>query len=150
MAVGFRTYDFESEEYAQACELRELILRVPLGLRLTAADVAGEAEQLHFGGFDPEGNLLACVIAVPQAGSTVKIRQMAVAASHQGRGIGRALMIELHTELHRRGFDRFVLNARVSAIGFYTKLGYSAFGNEFTEVGIPHFRMEMKLPAADA
>jgi hypothetical protein len=37
------------------------------------------------------------------------------------------------------------MHARVNALGFYKKLGYTTFGNEFTEVTLPHFMMEKKL-----
>jgi predicted GNAT family N-acyltransferase len=34
------------------------------------------------------------------------------------------------------------MHARMTAVGFYTKLGYAKVGHEFREVGIPHVRME--------
>ena len=138
----FRELQYGSAEYRAACSLRDVVLRIPLGLRLSEADVDGEEYQLHFGGLDQDGRLIACVIAVPQQKATVKIRQMAVANNHQGCGVGRALMNALHAELQSRGWNQFVLNARVSAVGFYSKLGYRAMGVEFMEVGIPHLQME--------
>jgi predicted GNAT family N-acyltransferase len=137
----FHELQYGSEGYLAACSLRDQVLRMPLGLRLSDADREGEAEQLHFGGLDHDGILVACVIAVPQSGSIIKVRQMAVAENHQGRGVGRALMDAVHAELQSRGWNHFVLNARVSAVGFYEKLGYLASGDEFMEVGIPHLRM---------
>jgi predicted GNAT family N-acyltransferase len=40
---------------------------------------------------------------------------------------------------------RIFLNARGTAIGFYAKLGYTGVGEEFTEVGIPHLRMDKAI-----
>jgi len=37
------------------------------------------------------------------------------------------------------------MHARKTAIGFYEKSGYSVIGDEFTEVGIPHFEMVKKI-----
>ena len=138
----FRELDYGSNEYKDACSLRDQVLRTPLGLRLGETDLQGEEDQLHFGGWDEDGILIACVIAVPQSEAVVKIRQMAVATEHQGLGIGRELMAALHTELESRGWNQFVLNARAYAVGFYAKLGYCPVGVEFMEVGIPHLRMD--------
>ena len=47
-----RPIDYDSPAYHAVRELRRRFLREPLGLELTAADVAGEAEQHHYGLFD--------------------------------------------------------------------------------------------------
>ena len=44
-----------------------------------------------------------------------------------------------------RGYRMMTMHARKSAIGFYEKLGYKIYGNEFVEVTIPHFEMHKKL-----
>jgi predicted GNAT family N-acyltransferase len=40
------------------------------------------------------------------------------------------------------GITHLLMHARLSAVGFYQKLGYEKVGGSFTEVGIPHVRME--------
>ena len=55
------------------------------------------------------------------------------------------MMNDLEANLRARGFTRFVLHERVSAVGFYEKLGYSIVGGEFVEVAIPHQKMEKIL-----
>jgi predicted GNAT family N-acyltransferase len=37
------------------------------------------------------------------------------------------------------------MHARKTAMGFYEKLGYEKIGDEFTEVTIPHYKMEKRL-----
>ena len=37
------------------------------------------------------------------------------------------------------------MHARMTAVGFYAKLGYTRVGDGFTEVGIPHVKMEKRL-----
>jgi hypothetical protein len=37
------------------------------------------------------------------------------------------------------------LHARKIVAGFYSRLGYTTIGGEFTEVGIPHLKMEKQL-----
>ena len=128
-------------EYLQELALRDEVLRRPLGLVLTDGDVSNDAEQLHFGLFDADGSLTACVVAVPATLSKANIRQMAVSPALQSQGLGRRLMEALEKELRARGFHEFELHARRSAEGFYHRLGYTTEGGEFTEVTIPHVKM---------
>ena len=137
----FKQIGFGTAEYRRECLLREEVLRRPLGLSLSGEDLAGEESQFHFGLFDSVGELVACVIAAPLSPTEAKIRQMAVAPSHQGKGAGRQLMRELEESLRARGFRSFTLDARSSAVGFYEKLGYTTVGGEFVEVTVPHFKM---------
>ena len=143
-ALEFRPIPPASEAYRLECELRNEVLRRPLGLDLRDDDLSAEADQLHFGLFDGE-SLVACVIVMPLTPSEVKLRQMAVFPAAQGRGLGRQLLEQLHLELVRQGREKIVLHARMSAIGFYSKLGYHVEGEEFTEVGIPHRKMWKRL-----
>ena len=137
----FREIVFETEEYRLECGLRDEVLRRPLGLALTAEELAGEGDQLHFGLFEPDGGLVACVVAIRISPGDARIRQMAVSPVHQGRGLGKRLMKALETELRSRGFTNLVLHARASAVGFYEKLGYTVDGDEFIDVSVSHFRM---------
>jgi predicted GNAT family N-acyltransferase len=141
-ALDLRSIAFGSEEYKQTCELRNEVLRLPLGLNLYSEDLELEKEQWHFGLFDQGTELIACVIAVPQASGKAKLRQMAVKAGHEGNGVGRRMLLSLETLLATRDVMQLSLHARISAAGFYEKLGYVRSGEPFVEVGIPHIRME--------
>ena len=71
---------------------------------------------------------------------------MAVLEGLQGQGFGRAIMAGVEEILANEGrIKRIFLNARGTAIGFYSKLRYVGTGDEFIEVGIPHQRMEKTL-----
>ncbi|MCK9467916.1 MAG: GNAT family N-acetyltransferase [Porticoccaceae bacterium] len=131
---------YGSEAYRAECELRQAVLRLPLGLSLYEEDLGAEATQLHFGLFETD-TLLACIIANPVSSSEVKLRQMAVSPNHQGRGYGHLLLKKLETELSDRGYTAATLHARASAIDFYRKAGFKSFGSEFMEIGIPHQQM---------
>ncbi len=139
--MDFRQIEFGSAEYRLEYDLRHRVLRVPIGLSLHDEDLSGEAGHLHFGLFEAE-QLLACAIAVPTSSVSAKIRQMAVDAQQQNRGLGRILLDHLHRELEAKGLTHFHLHSRITAAVFYEKLGYIRTGSEFTEVGIPHIRME--------
>lgn len=145
----FRIIDFESEAYQQTLGLREEVLRRPLGRSLSARDLYGEREQWHFGLFDSDGRLTACLVAAPGRHHSVRLRQMAVDPEYRSRGLGRQLMRKTEEELARRGITSIRLHARTSAAGFYTRLGYRTTDDEFMEVGIPHQAMRKTL-AGDA
>jgi ribosomal protein S18 acetylase RimI-like enzyme len=139
----FREIAFGSDDYARELRLREEVLRAPLGLALSAQDLSGEEAQRHFGIFEPggAGMLVACVVAAPRSATEARIRQMAVAPSRQGEGLGRRLLEEVEADLRARGFTRLALSARASAVGFYERLGYRIEGGEYVAHTIPHVRM---------
>ena len=70
--MNFRQITYGSQEYERAWALREEGLRAPLGLSLRDENLAPEKNQLHFGLFEPDGTLVACVIAVPLAALGLK------------------------------------------------------------------------------
>ena len=137
----FKEIAFGTAEYRLECELRNDVLRKPLGLSLTVEELAREEDQLHFGLFGPDDNLVACVVAVKLSPTDARIRQMAVSPVHQRKGLGKRVMSELETDLRSRGFTNLVLHARASAVGFYKTLGYTVVGDEFIDVTVAHLRM---------
>lgn len=133
----FTEIAYGSDLYRQSLHLREQVLRVPLGLTLSASDMAGEDQQKHFGIVEQHA-LLACLVIKAGQQPLAKLRQMAVAPAMQGRGLGRLLVDAAELWLRQAGFDQVVLDARETAIGFYQSLGYRVDGPVFQQVGIPH------------
>jgi predicted GNAT family N-acyltransferase len=132
---------FGSDLYAKELELRNGVLRKPIGLKYSEADLQNESVYRHFG-LLLESHLAACLMVVPHPGEVFQIRQMAVRSDLQGRGYGRFLMTAVEAVLRKGTVTRVFLNARGTAIDFYSKLGYQPVGGIFTEVGVPHLRME--------
>lgn len=145
-----REIHFGSPEFDAECDLRQRVLRAPLGLDLYDEDLELEKNQLHFGLFDSSGLLVACVIAAPLASTQAKIRQMAVSTERQRRGLGRDLLNRVEAILRARGIASLTLHARLSAIEFYRCLGYTASGGTFIEVGLPHVEMRKELSDTEA
>ena len=124
--------------------LRMDILRKPLGLSFDPAELEKEKEDVLMGAFEDD-RLLGCCLLTRQDQHTMRLRQMAVPNSMQGKGIGRALMIFAENIARDLGYKKLCMHARKTALGFYEKLGYSTAGEEFTEVTIPHYIMEKAL-----
>ena len=140
---------WRSDLYRQEVELRDRLLRAPLGLAFDADELDAEQQQLHFGIIDEQSTLIACVVVVPRGSTHAKIRQMVVDEPYQRQGIGASLLRGTETELTHRGFQSIELSARDLATGFYEKLGYRVEGEPFIEVRIPHFKMTKLLLPAD-
>ena len=124
--------------------LRNEILRKPLGLLFSDEELEKEKEDILMGAFEDDKLLGCCLLTRVDAG-TVRLRQMAVPNNMQGKGIGRALMIFAENIARDLGYKKLCMHARTTAVGFYQKLGYGITGDAFTEVTIPHYIMEKVL-----
>jgi predicted GNAT family N-acyltransferase len=136
--------DHGTKEYLQMVNLRNEILRKPLGLGFDKNDLEQEKEDILMGAFEDE-RLLGCCLMTRMDATTIRLRQMAVPNNMQGKGIGRALMIFAENIARDLGYRKLCMHARTTAVGFYQKLGYSINGEEFMEVTIPHYVMEKSL-----
>ena len=74
-----------------------------------------------------------------------QIRYMAIAPSHRGQGIGAGVLRALEARAIARGVECIRLNARESAIGFYTRHGYIDIGEGPTPWGVVHRVMEKRF-----
>ena len=138
--MKFVEIEWKSSRYESEIDLRDRLLRAPLGLTFTAEDLDAEASQLHFG-MVQDGELVACAVVVPLPEGVGKLRQMAVDPPYQRRGVGSRLIREIEGELGMREFVKLELHARKEAVTFYQRLGYAIEGDEFLEVKIPHRKM---------
>ena len=75
-------------------------------------------------------------------GQDFKIGRVAVLKSHRGQNLGLGTMQALIDACMQMGAERQILHAQTSARGFYEKLGFTPYGDEFNEAGIPHIAME--------
>lgn len=142
--MAVKIIDYGTKQYKQMVDLRYHILRKPLGMSFTQEELETEKNNIHIGCFDDD-KLEGCCMLVPIDKTTVQLRQMAVIAGLQGKGIGKVLMQFAENISRDLGYKKMIMHARKTAIGFYEKLGYSVVGNEFLEVTIPHFEMEKVL-----
>ncbi len=130
--------------YQQVWEVREEVLRQPLGMSLKNEDLNMDAEDLIFTAA-AGGQVIGCVMLHPIDADVIKLRQMAVYPQYQGTGVGRSLVQHAEQFAIQEGFKKMVLHARIVARDFYSKLNYEIVSGEFTEVGIPHVVMAKVL-----
>jgi GNAT superfamily N-acetyltransferase len=142
--MSLKIIEFGSTSYQKMVDLRFQILRNPLGLTFSQADLDKEKDDILIGFFE-EDNLEGCCILTPDNKTDIRLRQMAVISGLQHRGIGRAIMNFAENVARDRGYKVLHMHARKTAVGFYQKLGYEIIGEEFEEVTIPHFEMQKAL-----
>src|SRR5580704_1178179 len=88
-SMALRMIDHGTKEYLQMVNLRNEILRKPLGLGFDKTDLEQEKEDILMGAFEDD-RLLGCCLMTRVDATTVRLRQMAVPNNMQGKGIGRA------------------------------------------------------------
>ncbi len=135
---------YGSELYWKTIEIRRKVLRLPLGLDFTDADLRDDPANHHF--LATVHNVaVGALVLVPETQGCGKIRQVAVLDDYRGAGIGKALMEAAHKQALQLGMYYVHLHARITAIEFYLRLGYQRRGEMFDEIGILHQDMFLEL-----
>ena len=142
--MALKIIDHGTHEYRQMVQLRDEVLRKPLGLGFTEEELANEKDNMFIAAYDDD-QILGCCMLVEENPSTVRLRQMAVINDLQGKGIGRALMNFAENLARDRGYKIMSMHARKPVVSFFEKMGYKVISGEFIEITIPHYLMEKKL-----
>ncbi|WP_242447223.1 GNAT family N-acetyltransferase [Nitrosomonas supralitoralis] len=111
--------------------------QVPVSLEWDEFDVIS----LHMLAFNNYGKPVGTARLLPDG----HIGRMAVLKEWRGKGYGSAMMHQILNELRSRDMQKGLLNAQTSAVKFYEKFGFQAYGEEFVEAGIPHVKMNYFL-----
>jgi predicted GNAT family N-acyltransferase len=118
--------------------------------RLVFIEEQAVPEELEWDEFDAEarhyglwvgGELAGTARLVLKEDGVGKIGRVAVLREYRGAGRGAALMRHVMADARSLGCAELVLDAQVSVIPFYERLGFVAEGEEFLDAGISHRRM---------
>ena len=142
--MPLKILDYNSDQYKKMVELRNEILRKPLGLTFNQGELENDKNDILLGAFEDD-QILACCILTKIGLDTCQLRQMAVLPKMQKSGIGASLIDFAEHVARDSGFRNIIMHARKTAVGFYEKQGYSLDGEEFEEVTIPHYQMKKFL-----
>jgi predicted GNAT family N-acyltransferase len=135
---------FNSPNVLQVYQLRQDVLRKPLGLNLFDEDLLSEYQELFFVGSENH-QIVSCLQLKKLENGVLKLRQMATDTKYQGKGFGKELVQFAERWSVENGYFNIELHARKVAQLFYEKLGYEKAGEEFLEVDIAHFKMTKSL-----
>lgn len=139
----FREVAYHSPEWFRAVELREDILRKPMGLSFSKEELNEEEHHFHIAGF-VNGELIATAVMAPDK-NAFKMQRVAVHEDHRGHHVGTSLVEFCELFARNHGVHSVFCHARDSAIEFYLKNLYRMEGDYFDEDGIPHVKMIKSL-----
>ena len=122
-------------------ELRNSVLRQPLGMDISNDDLSDEASCQFLAYYSNNEEMLGCLKIKKLDDNTFQIQQMAVIPDHQGQGIGSALLKKAEKLIREQGGEKVVIEARDYALPFYKKYGYQESGEKYEKINIPHHLM---------
>ena len=144
--LKFIDIEFGSSRYKELLDLRYKVLLQPLGLKFLDSYREEEASFLHLGCIEGSTDeLIAGLILAPIDNEEIRVMQVAVDVVHQGEGVGRKLIEEAIKTAKEIGYDRIIMHAMLSVVGFYEKLGFKQDSDMFEEKGISFIRMTKEL-----
>lgn len=137
---------YGTAEYKMTLELRNKVMRKPLGLDIYKEDLSCEKNQLIIGAFEGEA-LRGVSILSDKGGGIFKVEYLCVDTDLQRRGLGARLIKSLEAVAKQNGGKKTTLDARLSAQPFYEKQGYRTVGKKFIMDIAPvgHIVMEKML-----
>ena len=138
--VDIRIITYGSDDYNAELQLRDKVLRKPLGMSLFDEDLLRDKADIHIAAFY-ENILVGCLLLLPVTESILKMRQVAVDETFRSKGLGGMMVVFAEKYAQNHGFKKIELHARETAVAFYQKHKYAITGNQFFEVGIPHRKM---------
>lgn len=135
---------YGSPHYHAAVALRQHVLRSPLGLNYSPAQLAQDEGTIQLVAMHNE-QIVGCVMLHHTDAHTARLRQFAVSPTMQGQGVGAILLEKFEAIARSHGYKTIVLSARQTAVNFYLKHGYVTVGEGYIDVGLPHIAMEKTL-----
>src|SRR5205807_2331200 len=143
--ISIKSISTKDNFYQQERQLRNRVLLRPIGLPDHAWEMNDE-RSWHFVAVE-EGAVIGCVVLFPLDGEEQKaqLMQMAVESNLQGKGIGKLLVEHLLNFCKTKNIKEVVCHSRDTAVKFYSNLGFEIYDEPFTEVGIQHSHMRLKL-----
>ena len=110
---------------------------------ITDMELPGDFDAMHFGLYYQYE--LTGVVSLFINGTKAQFRKMAVLPSDQGKGFGLKLLQYLVDYCKSQGIKNLWCNARVSAIGFYEKIGFETVGEPFEQKQLAYVKMQIEL-----
>lgn len=102
-----------------------------------------ENDATHFVAYDDRTPVAAGRFRV--VNQMAKVERICVLSTYRKTGLGQELMKAIEDQAEKQELTKMKLNAQLTAVGFYSKLGYETVSGEFMDAGIPHVTMTKEL-----
>ncbi|NJN16898.1 MAG: GNAT family N-acetyltransferase [Oscillochloris sp.] len=129
---------------AEARVIRSMVLRPGQAAEQLVYPGDDEPPSFHGGAFH-EDQLVGIASVYPEAHPAYdwpaawRLRGMATLPEVRGMGYGKGLIQVCLAHIAAHGGQNLWCNGRVNAAGFYTLLGFAAYGDEFITESGPHY-----------
>ncbi|MEO0926169.1 MAG: GNAT family N-acetyltransferase [Cyanobacteria bacterium J06643_13] len=137
---------YNSEEFHQACQLRHKLF---FALHNLPEDIVLDKNQANYfhAAIAIDKQVVAYGQLVPRKNKIYQICQMVVMPEHQRQDLGKKILLFLIDVAKQEQAIDLTLNARLTAVGFYQKLGFQTQGKQFpsSTTGILHITMNRNL-----
>jgi predicted GNAT family N-acyltransferase len=148
LALGITIKTANTKSELEECfRLREEVFIIEQSVPVDMERDEHDATALHFLALVDAKSVGTARVVLKDNGTVAKIGRVAVCRSKRGMGIGKRLISAIEEAPALEGVDLFILEAQTHALQFYARMGYQAYGEEFMDAGIPHFRMKKKKPS---
>ncbi|MFI3241407.1 MAG: GNAT family N-acetyltransferase [Alphaproteobacteria bacterium] len=138
--------EFGSSRYEELVNMRYKVLMQPLGLKFLDMHRELEANYLHVGMIeDLDDCLIGGVMLAPSGNESIRMLQVAVDNKYQGEGLGKKIISFAENKARDAGYKHIFMNAMLSVVDFYEKLGYKKDGDVFEDKGITFLKMSKDL-----
>lgn len=135
------TWELKAIRFDMTYALRQKVLWP--GRSIADVMVEGDEAALHLGAFCQGQNI--GVISLFSHERSVQFRKLAVVKEYQGFGVGTALIRESIASAKLKGAHTLWCDARIDALVFYQKLGFSIGEQEFMKSGKKYRKALMNL-----
>ena len=131
------------KEFKEVLNIRKTVLireqNVPQGLELDGLDKIS----LHVIVFC-RNKPIGCARARIEK-RVARLERIALLKSWRGKGVGNELMSYLIRYCSKKGAGKIIMHSQYYLKNFYAKFGFKPFGSPFTEAGIKHLEMRLRL-----
>lgn len=139
MSIRVEVVTHDSKDYWDSVQLRDKVLRKPLGLEYDREALLKEGDSIHIVARELRSQKIVGVLVLkPYSSSVVKVRQVAVDEYRRKAGIGKKLVVFSEQVAKEQGYSLLYAHARNTALAFYQQNHYKVLPGEYLEVGIPH------------
>lgn len=118
-----------SNEYNESLKLREQILRIPLGLTISAKQIKNEKTSNHYHFIAKQDNHVVAALTMKVNANSIQTCQIATDKNYREKGFGKKILNFGEKYLSSFYKKEFVVFSRLSALKFYIKCDY-IFKNE--------------------
>ena len=133
------------QDYAFCIYIRTCVFEVNQAISPLDDFTTAEENAINYIGFDNDMPVATARYQIVD-GNIAKVERMAVLKECQGKGCGTQIIKFLIQDVQKNPKIKTIkLGAQKHAIPFYEKLGFTVFGDEYMDVGIPHHDMIMKV-----